>query len=590
MSLLLAAVPILVLLMVALTTRLSAMRWTIAVAILLSISLYVISYGWITRVPGWWHVVPSWLLSAARLLLSHHLISNSPSELALLPGVILLAVVSALTLLAEVILDMFPQTRVVRGADVDNVANSAALALSRITFGGAAVPANAETRGFLLLGSPGTGKTQQIHSMLLAARKRNDRAIIVDAGGDLLSRHYREGDIILSIEDARSTKWSPWSDLVPGAEFDLARSIIPDGFGSAAEWNGYAQGLIAAIIERLAEREGVTTGDLLHAVELATLDELDELVSGTGAARLTAEGNERMASSVLAIVGTAFRRWSRLAPEAGAKAFSIRNWVRADTRDGQWLWLPYSADAEASTRPLRRTWVDLAIRAALSLRPDSERRLWLTLDELAACGQLPSLETAARQGRKYGLVPVAGFQVQSQVEEAYGDKGAQSILSCLGNRLTLRVDDPRTAQYAAQSVGKMEQAREQVTRSSNTGKDGGSSGTSKVVVHEIRDAVLDSEIMTLPDMRGFVKVAGQQWRRARIKFIDLPEVAPAIVPVQRRRAASAQSQPMAPAAAAVDLPPPPTPVPEPELVSDATAEATATDIDDLLPPPPTQED
>lgn len=597
----LASLPVLALAVLAYSIESRAARWALLAVTVVAVVVAGLTYWWITTTTGWWQSLPPAAARTVATLARADLIDGrNPLHLAALPAWVLLAAASAVGYTVAGVASMWPhQPRTIRGADVAEA--SRAPGLSGIMFGGAEVPADKETRGFLLLGSPGTGKTQQIHRMLRTARGRGDRAIVVDAGGDLLSRHYREGDIILSTEDARSVAWSAWADLVPGAEFDLAKSCIPDGHGSAVEWSGYAQGFVSGVLERLAEREDVTTGDLVHAIEIASLEELDALVQGLGASRLTAEGNERMAQSVLAIISTAFRSWRALPADAGKNAFSIADWVRSDTRDGQWLWLPYSAPAEATTAPLRRAWIDIAIRAALTLRPDQSRRLWLVLDELAACGQLPSLGAAARQGRKYGLVPVAGFQVNSQVEELYGDKGAQSILSCLGNRLTLRVDDERTAQYAARSVGKMEQTREQVTHSANTGGQGGSSGTSRTTVQEVRDAILDSEIMTLPDMHGLVKVAGQQWRRARIKYIDLPEVAPGILPVQRKRATPPPARPAraddalyappplaAPAQPAVPEPvadEPPAPPPAAASSLQAPSPAGAGDDDMFLPPP-----
>jgi hypothetical protein len=232
----LASLPVVALTVLGLSIESRTARWALAATGVAAAVVAGLSYWGITTSTGWWQALPPSVARAAVTLARAGLIDGrEPLHLAALPAWVLLTTAAVLGYSISAVVSLWPyKPRTIRGADVAEA--SRAPGLSGITFGGAPVPADKETRGFLLLGSPGTGKTQQIHRMLRTARGRGDRAIVVDAGGDLLSRHYREGDIILSTEDARSIKWSAWADLVPGAEYDLAKSCIPDGHGSSVEF------------------------------------------------------------------------------------------------------------------------------------------------------------------------------------------------------------------------------------------------------------------------------------------------------------------------------------------------------------------
>src|SRR4029078_12871167 len=70
-----------------------------------------------------------------------------------------------------------------------------------------------ETEGVIMLGDPGTGKSQTIHHFLLqiATRQPAEAAVIYDPAIEFVKRHYnrKRGDIILNPLDQRSPYWSP---------------------------------------------------------------------------------------------------------------------------------------------------------------------------------------------------------------------------------------------------------------------------------------------------------------------------------------------------------------------------------------------
>ena len=154
------------------------------------------------------------------------------------------------------------------------------------------------------------------------------------------------------------------------------------------------------MLKRLWERGETTNAALLNALTLADIEELKTLVEGLPAQALFHEGAERMLASVRGIVGSHLAPYSYLPPEAGAKSWSIRRYVR----EGRgWLWLSYREDQAAALRPLLAAWIGETVNATLSLPADRVRRRWLLLDEAASLGRVQSLSDALTNGSKYGL-------------------------------------------------------------------------------------------------------------------------------------------------------------------------------------------
>lgn len=375
---------------------------------------------------------------------------------------------------------------------------------NQITIGGVPVPADIEPNHFIFSGGTGTGKGVALGGVLAPVRDRaHDRALVVDPGGEMMSRFWRDGDTILNPLDARSVAWSPFAEMASAHDADrLAKSMIPDApaAGDSQQWQLYSQSLVAAVLERLMDAGTATNGDLLRVLTVDKAGDIEALVAGHPAQTLFDVGANKMLSSVRGIIGSYLPSYRYLSPVAGASAFSIRHWVA----DGSgWLWMPVRDDMMDAVRPLIAAWIGEAVSAALSQAPDPQRRLWLVLDELAALGRVQSLSSALTQGRKFGLCTVAGLQTVAQLKESYGQFGSQVLLSCFSSQLLLRAPDPDTARWCSDSIGQRHVIRKVSSESQNSG--GG--GKSESEQHAIEAAVLPSEMQNLPKLQGFLRLA-----------------------------------------------------------------------------------
>ena len=405
----------------------------------------------------------------------------------------------------------------------------------QITIGGVLVPADIEPNHFLVAGGTGAGKSVVLGGVLATVRDRaHDRALIVDPGGEMMSRFWRDGDTILNPLDARSVAWSPFAEMASVHDADrLAKSMIPDvpGAGDSQQWQLYSQALVGAVLERLRESGRATNADLLRVLTIDKSADIEALVAGLPAQTLFDTGAVKMLSSVRGIIGSYLPSYRFLLPDAGASAFSLRRWVV----DGSgWLWMPIRNDMMASMRPLASAWIGEVVSAALSQAQDPQRRLWLVMDELASLGRVQSLSDALTQGRKFGLCAVAGLQTIAQLKEIYGPFGAQVLLSCFSSQLLLRAPDPDTARWCSDSIGQRHVIRKVSSESQNSG--GG--GKSESEQHAIEAAVLPSEMQNLPKLQGLLRLAdAPAILRIRLKWVPRPAVAE---PFISRRIATAQ--------------------------------------------------
>lgn len=436
---------------------------------------------------------------------------------------------------------------------------------SRLTIGGVPIPVKTEDRGFLFAGSQGTGKSQALAVVLDKIKTDGGhRAVVADPTFIFCRRYFSPADAILNPFDSRSVAWSPLAEIrEPYDCVAMAKSIIPDGHGSSAEWHGYAQTLLRPILEH-CWTGNLTNANLFHLTCVADMQQLREVLAGTPAAPLVAEGNERMFGSVRTIMSRFMEAYEYLDPAAGVDAFSIRDFIAGG--GSGWLFLPYTQGQRTALRPLIQCALDVASRTVLDMPPAAgdrsrQSRTWFVLDEFPLLGVIQSVETLLTNGSKHGAVVLAGIQTIAQMVDTYGREKAQTLLACLGTWLTLRVNDAETAEYMSRYLGD-EEIRRVVQSGGTSGKAWEAASESKnwTEQHATQRAVLPSELQNLPDLCGYLNIAG-----------DLP-LCPVLLPLAEQRGEAAPDF----------LPAPPRPrvKPAPAEVS-STAEATEIETTDL---------
>lgn len=378
-----------------------------------------------------------------------------------------------------------------------------------LKLGGQTWPPELETLHLLAAGTTGAGKSTLIEELLDGIRARGDRSIVCDPNGGYLRRFAQDGDRLLNPFDARSEGWSVFNEL--RADFDadrLAASIVPAGHGESAPWHHYAQVLLAEVLRTLVRNGETRTDRLLHWCTSAPARELAALLAGTPAAGLFDEGADK------ALASTRFVLTAHLSPHRFIKpgSFSLRNWLE---QEGGSLFMTWRADMQAALAPLLASWADIATNAVLTLPPDPRRRMWLVLDELAALGKVNGLEAGLTLGRKHGLAVVAGLQSTAQLDRLYGRESATVLRACFRNLVVLAIakSDPATAEELSRALGEREVLRHELSRSNGAS----GLGESRSLRHAQERLVMSSEIAGLPNLSGYLALAGDEpVRRLRL--------------------------------------------------------------------------
>jgi hypothetical protein len=411
------------------------------------------------------------------------------------------------------------------------------LGAGRIHLGGVAIPRALETSHFLLAGSTGTGKTELALCMARTVRERGERAIVIDYGATFLTRIARTGDFILNPFDQRSVCWVPWLEFRAESDYMMmARAIVPDGFGESRSWHGLAQQLVAAAFRACVENGRNTIQEFL-ALLISYPEELSVFAAHTPAVVMTQKGNEKMFANTRNVLMEYLEPWRYLREAAsGERGFSIRSLIegRYDCKGKggrmlrPWLFMTFRDDQRAAMQYLSAMWMELAIRAKLSLPEDRKRRIWEFIDELAAVKRIPSLPEEITFVRKRGGAAVIGVQDVAQIRALYGAEIAQTMLQNLKTKVMLACADPDTARYFSDVIGEERVLRRRKTQTPARNL----SETAQVSTSwepEMHRLVTYSEIMCLPVRRGYLRLPDGYVHPIKVALTRLKPALPAFV-------------------------------------------------------------
>lgn len=204
----------------------------------------------------------------------------------------------------------------------------------------------------------------------------------------------------------------------------------------------------------------------------------------------------------------------------GVTPFSLRNWIangdeNAEKHDDSWLFLSSPPEQREELSPLLSLWTTLAADALMSLQPDSDRRLWIVIDELPAIKRLPKLLTLLAEARKYGGCVILGTQDMSQLDDIYGANTVKSMANLCSTKVIFRMEGGETAERLSKWLGSQEisETVENISYGAHQMRDGVSLNDhrrDKLTIHP-------DKLMKLPDLTAYLKLPGD-YPIARVVF------------------------------------------------------------------------
>ncbi|HHB82205.1 MAG TPA: hypothetical protein ENK61_01915, partial [Devosia sp.] len=295
---------------------------------------------------------------------------------------------------------------------------------------GLAIDEDRETRHFMVLGSPGSGKTTFIRPVIEQARQRGDKCFIFDNKSDFTKSYDDEsGVIFIAPWDKRGWSWDIARDvqnMSDAREFSAALIEL----GKDPMWGLAARQVLTALVRKCQVEQ---PGEWGFADIVAPLSggataikncvdqhnpEASSLIED--AASKTAQSILTTLVSYLAPVFSLADAWGRCKTPGriSFRAWQADGWNAQKTivlqGNGQ-----YAELQQAVSRAIFRTIArEMSSPSITDCRPH-ERRIWLFLDEFPQLGKLENFSQFLEVGRSKGFRVVLGLQDLAQIKSVY---------------------------------------------------------------------------------------------------------------------------------------------------------------------------
>ena len=371
-----------------------------------------------------------------------------------------------------------------------------------------------ETLHTVVEGATGSGKTQALKTLVAAALERGDSVIAIDGGADLYNAFKDQADNVsrFDLMDGHDLGWWPNNEIERVADWNqVAQGFFGDGKGHSEEWVGMAKDLFAGVMEgyedacREEDRQ-FSNSEVFKLLTIAPVEALEPLVEGTSGATAV---SDKGLPPVRLSMGKALKFYRYLPQKRGL--FSVRKWTRSAMENSgqQALFVTYRERDLATVKNLLAFVAEMVISTAID-QGQSSKKIWLVIDELAGLGEIPALLNGAAKLRKTGMRLAVGMQDYDQIEDLYGRSRAASITNNLSNKMVLRSTSPQSAERLAKTLGdhKVTMLTEN-TGKSNRALEVASRSRSTNMSEKIENVVMPATIQGLPDLRAYVKMAGE---------------------------------------------------------------------------------
>lgn len=387
------------------------------------------------------------------------------------------------------------------------------------------------SRGLLVLGSTGTGKTNLLSELLRQIRQRLDWdsvLFVFDPKGDYLDRFFEPDNpahVIVSTapeHESIARAWNLFGELFDecgklGAQAEsMAREITAALFkgleGSSQPFFSLAAAetlaaVIIALFRTVEETHDYkmlcnrTLVDFVGRAQPADYFKLIDRYPDLAHVHSYLGDPAKLSPQALGVLGMLNAVVPRMFISSFRDArpngqFSARRLVRE--KGGRIIFLEYDLRAAKTQEPILSLLIDLALKEALAL---GRGNTYLLIDELRLLPYVEMLETACNFGRSRGVKTIAALQSVNQLTQIYGEPRARATMAGFSSVIGFRSSDSETRSFLSDRFG----------RTFETFSFGGLN-----LPHD-GFAVTDADLLRLEPGESFVEMAGYPPFRFRFK-------------------------------------------------------------------------
>jgi type IV secretory pathway TraG/TraD family ATPase VirD4 len=409
---------------------------------------------------------------------------------------------------------------------------------SALRLGDCLLPVEDAFQHVLILGSPGSGKTVLLSSILSQLLERQAKVLVYDVKGYYIERFYdpHRGDIIFNPLDARSVGWTLTRSVRMATDAHaLAEALIPDrpeGRTLDPYWPAAARDVFAQALLFVARADG---GNADLVALLRDYDALAEALRGTEAYYHLAGELDKQSKGVLGLLSAQ----ARALPYLRDSDWTPADWLASDG-PGVVFVANTPRHAEA-LRPLLSVFVNALALDVLS-RPDGAGPdVWMILDEVATLHVSEAVIRLITQVRSKRASIWLASQGLNVLADSFGRERALAVVGSTGTVVAFRLGETDAVRWVvARAGGEIEVSRWQASYSAPVSFSPGRPVIPYAGGHQTvqRSYILwDHQVQTLPPLQAwfirpdrFTGVLEHPYPKVILRPQDLPVVAPAFVP------------------------------------------------------------
>lgn len=344
--------------------------------------------------------------------------------------------------------------------------------------------------GFLTMGDPGVGKTNQLNMMIetfLSTQECNEKLIIFDTKGDYFrefgSMIPKEEQILIGTgEEYRNitSYHNIFGEIMPrGKDRKLVYTRDTDtaAFNVAKQMFKKMNSETQPIFPAMAEQ--IVAGGMLYLIrtywrsdqsklnnkglieffmgstneELKAIFELDYMKDYRKCVDYVSNTKGNQTQGVNSYIGSVIKEMfvGPFAESYPEKEFSMRDVVRSFGK--RVVFIEYDLKLGETLAPMYGVLIDTALANALGGRQTDRNNVYFLLDEMLLLPPLVHLSNALNFGRSQGVKILCGLQNTSGLEDIYGVAGARRILASFQNITSFRISDFDTRQFIIDRLG-----------------------------------------------------------------------------------------------------------------------------------------